>query len=173
MRSDFPPSIDHIGISVRSLEKSFEFFSRLFSVTIPGEICTIVNYEESGCPNLKGGGYRLVLLPTGGPEGVKLELYEARARGWEHDLLEKAKADMAEGEIGFRVHNIEKYYDRAREMGLTPADVNGEPLVNRKFDVATEAGSEIRFFFLNLPIGTQKGPVIEITEYVDSQTRRV
>jgi len=173
MESEFPPAIDHVGIAIKNMERGFEFFSRLFGVKISRETCAIMNFDESVCPNLKGGGYKLALVPTGGPRGAKLELYEAREEGWEHDLLEKVKGDMAVGEIGFRVRNIEKYYDKAKEMGLTPTDVNGEPLVDRKFDVAVQAGSETRFFFLNLSIQTQKGPVIEVVEEVDSLPQEI
>lgn len=166
MTQRFPPRVDHVAMDTKSLEGAFEFFSKLFGVELPGQVTHLSIFDEKMCPNLKWGKYRLASIPTGGPEAAKLEMYEARDRGWERELLQKTDGDIVVGEIGFEVDDIEKYYDRAKAMGLTPADVNGEPLVARKFDSASENGSEIRFFFLNLPVKPYKGPLIEIIQYL-------
>jgi catechol 2,3-dioxygenase-like lactoylglutathione lyase family enzyme len=166
MKANRLPEIDHVAIDVRKIEKAIDFFSRLFEVDLT-ESAKVGTFNETICRELKGGAYKLTDVPAGQREGTKLELYEARRQGWEHDLLDKAGGDMAVGEIGFRVDDIEKYYDRARTMGMIPADVNGEPLTNRKYTTYRISGTEheAKCFFLNLPVKPYKGPLIEIVEY--------
>jgi catechol 2,3-dioxygenase-like lactoylglutathione lyase family enzyme len=166
LRATSLPKINHIGIDVRNMDRAFNFLSRLFGVELPNELTKMLVIDRQVRPSLKGDTpKRFSFIPTGGLGGTIVELNEARLGSWEHELLVGLNGEMAVGEIGFEVDDIEKCYDSAREMGLIPCDADGEPLAGKKYDVSREGELEWKYFFLNLPIKPYKGPLIEIMQF--------
>lgn len=163
------PKINHIGIDVRNLDKAFKFFSELFGVELPNELTKLLIIDKQVRSSLKGDKPKqFAFIPAGGADKTILELYEARPGSWEHELLAQLNGEMAVCEIGFEVDDIEKYYDNAIKMGLSPCDADGEPLIGKKYDVAREGELEWKYFFLNLPTRPYKGPLIEIMQFRNS-----
>ena len=159
------PKFDHIGIVVKNMEKTLEFLSKLFEVELPPSSSPLSKVYRI-LPGQDGG--RWAMVPTDGLDSTKIEPLEPKGESWLTDFL-RANGDMAVAEICFRVDDIEKFYDKVKEMGLTPVDGNGEPLVDKKYFRVPISGvpAEIKCFYFNLSLKPNKGPAFEILEYPD------
>lgn len=83
-------------------------------------------------------------------------------RGGLLDLL-NTRGELAVAEICFRVADIEEFYDRVKEMGFTPLDDKGVPLIDRKYLIIEDHPDVIaKFFYFNVP---NAGVSFEIIEF--------
>ena len=159
------PKFHHIGIVVKNIEKTLEFFSKLFEVRLPSpssplsKVFKIIDSPE--------WGVRWVVIPTDGLDNPMIDLIEPKGESWLMDFLRANGGDMVLAEICFRVDDIEKFYDKVKGMGFTPVDGNGEPLVDKKYFLITipRIPVEIKCFYINLPLKPGQGPAFEIIEY--------
>lgn len=164
------PKFDHIGIVVKNMEKTLEFLSKLFEVGLPpsssplSKVFRVIDLPEFA------GGIRAAIVPTDGPDSTTIHLMEPKGESWLMDFL-RANGDMAVAEICFRVDDIEKFYDKVKEMGFTPVDGNGEPLVDKKYFLITIPGVplEIKCFYFNLPLKPNQGPAFHFLEVPEEE----
>jgi len=166
MNSKSKPKFDHIGIVVKNAEKTLQFLSELLDLTLPspsssgGKVFRIFDAEDAG--------FRWVLVPTDGRASAMIELLQPLRESHLSGFL-KTSGDMAVAEICFRVDDIKKFYDKVKEMGLTPVDSEGKPLVEQRYFVIPFPGLpdeySLKCFYINMPLRQSQGPAIEILEY--------
>ena len=98
--------IDHIGIAVRSIEKTSELLSNILGLKVAGE----ENIEEQKVKVafLPLGDSELELLESTSPEGPIARFIEKKGEGIQH--------------IAFRVDNIEKALEKLKKEGVRLID---------------------------------------------------
>jgi methylmalonyl-CoA/ethylmalonyl-CoA epimerase len=98
--------IDHIGIAVRSIEKTSELLSNILGLKVSGE----ENIEEQKIKVafLPLGDSELELLESTSPEGPIARFIEKKGEGIQH--------------IAFRVDNIEKALEKLKKEGVRLID---------------------------------------------------
>ena len=98
--------IDHIGIAVRSIEKTSELLSNILGLKVSGE----ENIEEQKVKVafLPLGDSELELLESTSPEGPIARFIEKKGEGIQH--------------IAFRVDNIEKALEKLKKEGVRLID---------------------------------------------------
>ena len=125
--------IDHIGIVVKDLKKSMNFYSEVFGWKQP-DTGPYSKVQEIDRP---GDKFRYVLLQGGGPY---IELFEPKEGPWSERLNERGDGSI--WQICVSVDNIEKFYDVMKERGITPVDGLNNPLTGRKY-IVTSSGAKI------------------------------
>ncbi|MCJ7656572.1 MAG: methylmalonyl-CoA epimerase [Candidatus Atribacteria bacterium] len=98
--------IDHIGIAVRSIEKTSELFSKVLGLKVAGE--EIVEEQKVKVAFLPLGDSELELLESTSPEGPIARFIEKKGEGIQH--------------IAFRVDNIEKALEKLKKEGVRLID---------------------------------------------------
>jgi len=98
--------IDHIGIAVRSIEKTSELFSNILGLKVAGE--EIVEEQKVKIAFLPLGDGELELLESTSPEGPIAKFIEKKGEGIQH--------------IAFRVDNIEKALEKLKKEGVRLID---------------------------------------------------
>ncbi|MGB6370310.1 MAG: methylmalonyl-CoA epimerase [Atribacterota bacterium] len=98
--------IDHIGIAVRSIEKTSEFLSNILGLKVAGE--EIVEEQKVKVAFLPLGDSELELLESTSPEGPIARFIEKKGEGIQH--------------IAFRVDNIEKALEKLKKEGVRLID---------------------------------------------------
>lgn len=98
--------IDHIGIAVRSIEKTSELFSNILGLKVAGE--EIVEEQKVKVAFLPLGDSELELLESTSPEGPIAKFIEKKGEGIQH--------------IAFRVDNIEKALEKLKKEGVRLID---------------------------------------------------
>jgi len=98
--------IDHIGIAVRSIEKTSELFSNILGLKVAGE--EIVEEQKVKVAFLPLGDSELELLESTSPEGPIARFIEKKGEGIQH--------------IAFRVDNIEKALEKLKKEGVRLID---------------------------------------------------
>jgi len=98
--------IDHIGIAVRSIEKTSELFSKVLGLKVAGE--EIVEEQKVKVVFLPLGDSELELLESTSPEGPIARFIEKKGEGIQH--------------IAFRVDNIEKALEKLKKEGVRLID---------------------------------------------------
>jgi len=98
--------IDHIGIAVRSIEKTSELFSNILGLKVAGE--EIVEEQKVKVAFLPLGDSELELLESTSPEGPIARFIEKKGEGIQH--------------IAFRVDNIEKTLEKLKKEGVRLID---------------------------------------------------
>ena len=98
--------IDHIGIAVRSIEKTSELFSNILGLKVAGE--EIVEEQKVKVAFLPLGDSELELLESTSPEGPIAKFIEKKGEGIQH--------------IAFRVDNIEKAVEKLKKEGVRLID---------------------------------------------------
>lgn len=98
--------IDHIGIAVRSIEKTSELFSNILGLKVAGE--EIVEEQKVKVAFLSLGDSELELLESTSPEGPIARFIEKKGEGIQH--------------IAFRVDNIEKALEKLKKEGVRLID---------------------------------------------------
>lgn len=98
--------IDHIGIAVRSIEKTSEFLSNILGLKVTGE--EIVEEQKVKVAFLPLGDSELELLESTSPEGPIARFIEKKGEGLQH--------------IAFRVDNIEKVLEKLKKEGVRLID---------------------------------------------------
>jgi methylmalonyl-CoA/ethylmalonyl-CoA epimerase len=98
--------IDHIGIAVRSIEKTSELFSNILGLKVAGE--EIVEEQKVKIAFLPLGDSELELLESTSPEGPIAKFIEKKGEGIQH--------------IAFRVDNIEKALEKLKKEGVSLID---------------------------------------------------
>jgi len=98
--------IDHIGIAVRSIEKTSELFSNILGLKVAGE--EIVEEQKVKVAFLPLGDSELELLESTSPEGPIARFIEKKGEGIQH--------------IAFRVDNIEKALEKLKKEGVRLVD---------------------------------------------------
>lgn len=98
--------IDHIGIAVKSIEKTSEFFSNILGLKVAGE--EIVKEQKVKVAFLPLGDSKLELLESTSPEGPIAKFIEKKGEGIQH--------------IAFRVDNIEKALEKLKKEGVRLID---------------------------------------------------
>jgi methylmalonyl-CoA epimerase len=98
--------IDHIGIAVKSIEKTSELFSNILGLKVAGE--EIVEEQKVKVAFLPLGDSELELLESTSPEGPIARFIEKKGEGIQH--------------IAFRVDNIEKALEKLKKEGVRLVD---------------------------------------------------
>jgi methylmalonyl-CoA epimerase len=98
--------IDHIGIAVRSIEKTGELFSNILGLKVTGE--EIVEEQKVKVAFLPLGDSELELLESTSPEGPIARFIEKKGEGIQH--------------IAFRVENIKKALEKLKKEGVRLID---------------------------------------------------
>jgi len=98
--------IDHIGIAVRSIEKTSELFSNILGLKVAGE--EIVEEQKVKVAFLPLGDSELELLESTSPEGPIARFIEKKGEGIQH--------------IAFRVENIKKALEKLKKEGVRLID---------------------------------------------------
>lgn len=98
--------IDHIGIAVRSIEKTSEFLSNILGLKVTGE--EIVEEQKVKVAFLPLGDSELELLESTSLEGPIARFIEKKGEGLQH--------------IAFRVDNIEKVLEKLKKEGVRLID---------------------------------------------------
>jgi len=91
--------IDHIGIAVRSIEKTSELLNNILGLKVAGE--EIVEEQKVKVAFLPLGDSELELLESTSPEGPIARFIEKKGEGIQH--------------IAFRVDNIEKVLEELKK----------------------------------------------------------
>lgn len=98
--------IDHIGIAVRSIEKTNELLSNILGLKVTGE--EIVEEQKVKVAFLPLGDSELELLESTSPEGPIARFIEKKGEGIQH--------------IAFRVNNIEEILEKLKKEGVKLID---------------------------------------------------
>ncbi len=98
--------IDHIGIAVRSIEKTSEILSNILGLKVAGE--ENVEEQKVKVAFLPLGDSELELLESTSPEGPIARFIEKKGEGIQH--------------IAFRVDNIEKALEKLKKEGVRLID---------------------------------------------------
>ena len=98
--------IDHIGIAVRSIEKTSELLSNILGLKVAGE--EIVEEQKVKVAFLPLGDSELELLESTSVEGPIARFIEKKGEGIQH--------------IAFRVDNIEKVLEKLKKEGVRLID---------------------------------------------------
>lgn len=98
--------IDHIGIAVKSIEKTSELFSNILGLKVAGE--ELVEEQKVKVAFLPLGDSELELLESTSPDGPIAIFIEKKGEGIQH--------------IAFRVDNIEKALEKLKEEGVRLID---------------------------------------------------
>ncbi|HDP37327.1 MAG TPA: methylmalonyl-CoA epimerase [Candidatus Atribacteria bacterium] len=98
--------IDHIGIAVRSIEKTSELLGNILGLKVAGE--EIVEEQKVKVAFLPLGDSELELLESTSPEGPIARFIEKRGEGIQH--------------IAFRVNNIEEMLEKLKKEGVRLID---------------------------------------------------
>jgi len=98
--------IDHIGIAVRSIEKTSELLNNILGLKVAGE--EIVEEQKVKVAFLPLGDSELELLESTSPEGPIARFIEKKGEGIQH--------------IAFRVDNIEKALEKLKKEGVRLID---------------------------------------------------
>ena len=142
--------LDHVGIVVSDLEKGIKIFSETFGHKPRGPK-RVYEIKEPGV-NIK---YALLGL---GDTAIDLMEPGEGDRSFLPFITEEGKGAIME--ICFEVDDIEAFYDRMKEKGITLLDwPNGNPLVDQKY-VLAPSGNKIAY----LPCDTTLGLWVEVTE---------
>jgi len=98
--------IDHIGIAVRSIEKTSELFSNILGLKVVGK--EIVEEQKVKVAFLPLGDSELELLESTSPEGPIARFIEKKGEGIQH--------------VAFRVDNIERALEKLKKEGIRLID---------------------------------------------------
>ncbi len=98
--------IDHIGIAVRSIEKTSELLSNILGLKVASE--ENVEEQKVKVAFLPLGDSELELLESTSPEGPIARFIEKKGEGIQH--------------IAFRVDNIEKALEKLKKEGVRLID---------------------------------------------------
>ena len=98
--------IDHIGIAVKSIEKTSELLNNILGLKVAGE--EIVEEQKVKVAFLPLGDSELELLESTSPEGPITRFIEKKGEGIQH--------------IAFRVDNIEKVLEKLKKGGVRLID---------------------------------------------------
>ena len=98
--------IDHIGIAVRSIEKTSELLNNILGLKVAGE--EIVEEQKVKVAFLPLGDSELELLESTSPEGPIARFIEKKGEGIQH--------------IAFRVNNIEEVLEKLKKGGVRLID---------------------------------------------------
>jgi methylmalonyl-CoA/ethylmalonyl-CoA epimerase len=98
--------IDHIGIAVRSIEKTSELLSNMLGLKVAGE--ENVEEQKVKVAFLPLGDSELELLESTSPEGPIARFIEKKGEGIQH--------------IAFRVDNIKKALEKLKKEGVRLID---------------------------------------------------
>ena len=98
--------IDHIGIAVRSIEKTSKLLSNILGLKVAGE--EIVEEQKVKVAFLPLGDSELELLESTSPESPITRFIEKKGEGIQH--------------IAFRVDNIEKVLGKLKKEGVRLID---------------------------------------------------
>ncbi len=98
--------IDHIGIAVRSIEKTSELLSNILGLKVADE--EIIEEQKVKVAFLPLGDSELELLESTSPEGPIARFIEKKGEGVQH--------------IAFRVDNIEKVLEKLKKEGVRLID---------------------------------------------------
>jgi len=98
--------IDHIGIAVRSIEKTSELLSNILGLKVAGE--ENVEEQKVKVAFLPLGDSELELLESTSPEGPIARFIEKKGEGIQH--------------IAFRVDNVEKTLEKLKKEGVRLID---------------------------------------------------
>lgn len=98
--------IDHIGIAVRSIEKTSELLSNILGLKVAGE--ENVEEQKVKVAFLPLGDSELELLESTSPAGPIARFIEKKGEGIQH--------------IAFRVDNIEKALEKLKKGGVRLID---------------------------------------------------
>jgi catechol 2,3-dioxygenase-like lactoylglutathione lyase family enzyme len=172
-RQGAQPVFDHIGVAVKDMDRALKFLSN-FDVRLPPPTSPLSKFFKVRDCDL--AGVKWALVPSGSMDNAMIEPLEPTREGQLSDFL-KTRGDMAVFELGFRVKDIESFYDRVKQMGMTPVDGDGAPLVDKKYFLVCPSCVEmaeqdwIKCFYVNIPSEPGQGPAIEILEYPASWSR--
>jgi len=98
--------IDHIGIAVRSIEKTSKLLSNILGLKVAGK--EIVEEQKVKVAFLPLGDSELELLESTSPEGSIARFIEKKGEGIQH--------------IAFKVDNIEKALGKLKKEGVRLID---------------------------------------------------
>ena len=98
--------IDHIGIAVKSIEKTSELLNNILGLKVAGE--EIVEEQKVKVAFLPLGDSELELLESTSPEGPIARFIEKKGEGIQH--------------IAFRVNNIEEVLEKLKKEGVRLID---------------------------------------------------
>jgi len=98
--------IDHIGIAVKSIEKTSELLNNILGLKVAGE--EIVEEQKVKVAFLPLGDSELELLESTSPEGPIARFIEKKGEGIQH--------------IAFRVNNIEEVLEKLKKGGVRLID---------------------------------------------------
>jgi methylmalonyl-CoA epimerase len=98
--------IDHIGIAVKSIEKTNELFCNILGLKLAGE--ELIEEQKVKVAFLPLGDSELELLESTSPDGPIARFIEKKGEGIQH--------------IAFRVDNLEKILEKLKEDGVRLID---------------------------------------------------
>jgi len=140
--------VDHIGILTKKIDKEIiDFFTKTFG-------CEEPKFFELNTPEEK---MRYCHMRIG---DNYIELLEPHEGYWVQLLKEKGSGALAE--ICFEVDDIEEFYDRMKERGITLVDLQQKPLSpNKKYCQIPGDDNKFAYFPLDKTFGT----LIEVEEH--------
>lgn len=146
---------DHIGVVVKDINRAMDFFKKVFGFEMPktGPYSKIASTED-------GLKYALVSSKGKGEEETFIEFLEPPASGARDYIFDLLRAEGTIVELCITVEDIEGWYDKLKGMGLTPLDLAGRPLVDKKYVLMKDTGSKCFY----LPRSQTYGVQIEILE---------
>lgn len=112
MNKDQPLSIHHVGVTVRSLERSLRFYREMLDLE-PFAVMGISGSEISGSVGVPGAELSLAFIRLG---ETQLELLEYRSpHGRDYSLRNN---DVGAAHVCFQVDDIEAAYEKLRAKGV-------------------------------------------------------
>jgi catechol 2,3-dioxygenase-like lactoylglutathione lyase family enzyme len=165
-------TLDHIGIVVSDIKRALDFLSRAFDLRLPPRSSSLSRFFK--LVDSRQLGTKWALIPTDPLGNTMIEPIEPTREFHVSDFL-RTRGEMAVAEFCYRVRDIESFYDRMKEVGMTPTDYSGVPLVDKKYYVipVPELPEEswLKCFYMNIPTKPGQGPAYEILEYPSSWPR--
>ena len=139
--------VHHVGITVRDMRRSFEWYSRMFGFT-PGPVNHGSGPELERGVQVEGAELSFAMIRVGNVNIEFLEYHRPEGRDWD-----RANGDVGSSHICFVVDDMQRAYDELIERG---AVFNGPPTTITEGDLA---GSQ--WAYLRDPDGIQ----LEIWQY--------
>ncbi len=115
----------HIGIIVKDIEKSIDFYCNNFNCE------QISKMFESDNPNASNYGVKFTFLRAKGTPWL-IEFLQPTKEGAYMDLL-RLKGEGSIHELCFSVDDVEKFYDKMAKDGVILEDEYGKPLIEPKY----------------------------------------
>jgi catechol 2,3-dioxygenase-like lactoylglutathione lyase family enzyme len=144
---------DHVGIVVKDLDKSIDFYVNNLGATV-GKIYEFSDVEAFFDKEEPGHSFRYTFLMY---ENGYLELLQPK-RGPFLDIL-KERGDGAVAEVCLEVSDMAAFYDEMKKKGILLTDMHWRPFKGKKY-IGSPSGNKFGY----LPLEATGGTLIELLE---------